>query len=196
MADHPSPVAGELAEARDLCALPDPEQLDLIRDAVPGRDPRTAAAVAERRGRGRPPGALNRRNVKFREQLLAISGGMHPGLVLARAYSMPVEQLAAVLDCPKAEAFGFQLKAAVELLPYMESKQPTAVAIKSSHDLVLVMPSSGVSAEQLERVAGEIGEAAEAGIDWASSEIIDVLPSLTGTPLQDVSPSEAEQSGE
>jgi hypothetical protein len=42
---------------------------------VPGRDARTVAAIAERRGRGRPAGALNKRNGKFRDQLLAMCGG-------------------------------------------------------------------------------------------------------------------------
>jgi hypothetical protein len=56
MADHPSPVAGELNQARDLALLADPEQLELIRDQVPGRDAATAVQVAERRGRGRPFG--------------------------------------------------------------------------------------------------------------------------------------------
>jgi hypothetical protein len=55
MADHPSPVAGELSSARDLCILGDPEQLELIRDEQPGRDagaasssPRSAAEAARR----------------------------------------------------------------------------------------------------------------------------------------------------
>jgi hypothetical protein len=188
MADHPSPVAAEVREARDLCALDDPEQLELIRDQVPGRDARTAVAVAERRGRGRPVGALNRRNQKFREQLLAISGGLHPGLVLARAYSTPVELLAAQLECTRAEAFGFQLRAAIEAMPYVESKMPTAIAVKASHDAVLIMAGEGVSAAQIEAVRQDIADAAEDGIDWNTAEVIDVLPSLSGEPLQGVSP--------
>jgi hypothetical protein len=194
MADHPSPVSDELAEARDLCALPDPLQLDLLRDQVPGRDARTAAQLAERRGRGRPPGALNKRNGKFREQLLAMCGGQHPALVLARATVTPVEQLSAVLECSRAEAYGFQQRAAAELLPYIEGKQPTQVELRRVNDVVLIMPAGSVSAEQLDRIAHEAGEGMADGTDWSSAEIIDVLPSLSGTPLQAVSPSEGEQS--
>jgi hypothetical protein len=188
MADHPSPIAADLSEARDLCALPDPVQLDLIRDEVPGRDPGTARAVAERRGRGRPPGSLNKRNAKFRDQLLAMCGGQHPALVLARATVTPVEQLAAVLDCPRSEAFGFQLRAAAELMPYMEGKQPTQVEISRRSDVVLIMPAGAIDGDQLDRIAAEAGEGMADGIDWQSAEIIDVLPSLSGTPEQDVSP--------
>jgi hypothetical protein len=196
MADHPSPVAAELSEARDLCALPDPQQLDLLRDQVPGRDAATAAALAERRGRGRPKNALNKRNAKFREQLLGMCGGQHPAMVLARSTTMPVEQLAAVLQCSRSEAFGFQLRAAAELLPYIEGKQPVEVEIRRRNDVVLIMPAGGASADQLDRIASEAGEGMAEGIDWAEAEIIDVLPSLSGTPQQAVSPGEAEQSAD
>lgn len=187
MADHPSPVAGELSSARDLCILGDPEQLELIRDEQPGRDAGAAVIAAEKRGRGRPAGALNKRNAKFREQLLALAP--HPALALARAYSTPVELLAAQLGCTKLEAAQLGIRAAAELLPYVESKQPVAVAVKHAHDVVLVMPGNGVSAEQLDAIASEIADAAADGIEWAEAEIVDVLPSLTGTPDQAVSPS-------
>ena len=185
MAEHPSPVADELAEARDLCALPDPVQLDLMRDAAPGRDPGTAVAVAERQGRrGRPPGALNKANRKFREQLLGMCGGQHPALVLARATNTPVEQLAAVLQCDRATAYGFQQRAAIELMPYLESQMPRLVAVKSQHDVVLVMAGGAGASGDLEAVAREIDEAQEAGVDWGSAEVVDVLPSLSGEPKE------------
>lgn len=189
MADHPSPVAGELNQARDLCALPDPEQLELIRDQVPGRDARTAVAIAERRGRGRPPGSRNRQNQKFREQLLALSGGVHPGLVLARTYAMPVETLAATLECTRAEAYAFQMRAAAELMPYFEGKQPVQVDIRQRSDVVLVMAGGNqVDGGTLEAIAEEANDGIAGGVDWETAEILDVLPSL-GEPSQDVSSS-------
>jgi hypothetical protein len=195
MADHPSPVAADLNEARDLCLISDPEQLELLRDAVPGRDATTAVAVDRQRGRrGRPPGALNKRNQKFREQLLAIAP--HPALALARAYSTPVETLAAQLGCSLLEAAQLGIRAAAELLPYIESKQPVDVNMTRRNDVVLIMPSGAVSAEQLDRIAEEAGEGMAEGIDWSGAEIIDVLPSLSGTPLQAVSSDEPEQSGD
>jgi hypothetical protein len=194
MADHPSPVAAELNEARDLCLISDPEQLELIRDATPGRDAGTAVAVERRRGRGRPPGALNKRNAKFRDQLLSLAP--HPALALARAYSTPVETLAAQLGCSLLEAAQLGIRAAAELLPYVESKQPVDVNLQRRNDVVLIMPGAGVSPEQLDRIAGEASEGMTEGIDWEASEIIDVLPSLSGTPSQDVSQSEPDQSGD
>jgi hypothetical protein len=194
MADHPSPVAAELNEARDLCLISDPEQLELIRDATPGRDAGTAVAVERRRGRGRPPGALNKRNAKFRDQLLSLAP--HPALALARAYSTPVETLAAQLGCTLLEAAQLGIRAAAELLPYVESKQPVDVNLQRRNDVVLIMPGAGVSPEQLDRIAGEASEGMTEGIDWEASEIIDVLPSLSGTPSQDVSQSEPDQSGD
>lgn len=191
MAEHPSPVAEELAQARDLCALPDPLQLELIRDATPGRDAGTAVAVAERRGRGRPPGALNKRNQRFREQLLAMCHGQHPALVLARATVTPVEQLAATLDCARSEAYGFQLRAAAELLPYLEGKQPVQVEFSRRADVVLVMAGNGggsIDGGELQAIADEASQGMAEGVDWETAEVMDVLPSLTGEPLQGVSP--------
>lgn len=193
MADHPSPIAGELEEAhRDLASLPDPEQLELIRDQVPGRDAGTAVAIAARRGRGRPPGALNRRNAKFRDQILRLSGGVHPGLVLARAYSMPLEQLAAHLDCSKLEAFQVASRAAAELMPYFESKQPTDVTVTRRNDVVVIMPGAGVDQETIEAIATEVSEAGELGIDWSTATAEECLPSLSSGHASDVSPAPGE----
>ena len=192
MADHPSPVAADLDAERDTCILSDPEQLELIRDQVPGRDPGTAVAVAERRGRGRPRGALNRRNAKFREQLLALAP--HPALALARAYSTPVETLAAQLGCSKLEAAQLGIRAAAELLPYIEGKQPTQVELTRRNDVVLIMPGGGISGEQLEAIQLEASEGMADGIDWAGAEIVEALPSLSGEPLQAVSPEQGDES--
>jgi hypothetical protein len=194
MADHPSPVAADLEAARDLCLISDPEQLELLRDATPGRDASTAVALERRRGRGRPPGALNKRNAKFREQLLAIAP--HPALALARAYSTPVETLAAQLGCSLLEAAQLGIRAAAELLPYVESKQPVDVNLSKRNDVVLIMPGSGVSAAQLEQIADDAAAGMADGIDWEGAEIIDVLPSLSGTPLQAVSSEQADESGD
>jgi hypothetical protein len=187
MADHPAPLAAELAEQRDSCLLADPIQLELIRDQVPNRDAGTAIAVAERRGRGRPPGALNRRNVKFREQILALAP--HPALALARAYSTPVATLAAELNCTLLEAAQLGIRAAAELLPYVESKQPVDVNMTRRNDVVLIMPGAGaVSGETIDAIAEEVELGLVEGVDWSTAEILEVLPSLSGEPARDVSP--------
>jgi hypothetical protein len=185
MADHPSPVAGELTAARDLALLADPEQLELIRDQVPNRDAATAVQVAERRGRGRPPGALNKRNAKFRDQLLALAP--HPALALARAYSTPVDVLAAQLGCTRLEAAQLGIRAAAEVLPYVEGKQPISVAVHQRADVVMIMAGApGVSGEQLEAIAHDVNAGAAGGIDWSTVELED-LTSFEGSPSQDVS---------
>lgn len=187
MADHPSPVAGELAAARDLALLADPEQLELIRDQVPGRDAATAIAVSERRGRGRPPGALNKRNAKFRDQLLALAP--HPALALARAYSTPVETLAAQLGCTKLEAAQLGIRAAAEVLPYIEGKQPISVDVRKRSDVVMIMAGGpSVPGAHLEAIADQVNAGMVEGIDWATVEIEDAMPSLQGTLSQAVSP--------
>jgi len=169
MADHPTPLADELEQARDLALLADPEQLELIRDQVPGRHAGVAVAVAERQGRGRPPGAKNKRNAKFRDQILAM--GPHPAIALQRAYSTPVELLAAQLDCTKLEAATLAIRAATELLPYIEGKQPVTVDLREKHDVVLIMAGApGVGADQLDAIADQVRNGDEA-IDWGSATI-------------------------
>lgn len=187
MGDHPSPVAAELAEARDRAAFADPDQLELLADQVPGRDPGTAVALARRVGRGRPRGSLNKRNAKFRDQLLALYG--HPAETLARAATTPVELLAAQLGCSMLEAASLSMRAAAELMPYLEQKRPVEIEISTRSDVVLVMPGGPM----LEGVAQEVNEAIEAGIMWDTAAIEEALPSLTGTPLQDVSRDDDDQ---
>jgi hypothetical protein len=191
MADHPTPLAGELDQARDLALLADPEQLELIRDQVPGRDAATAVQVAERRGRGRPLGSLNKRNAKFRDQLLALAP--HPALALARAYSTPVEVLAAQLGCTKLEAAQLGIRAAAEVLPYIEGKQPISVDVRQRADVVMIMAGApGVTGQQLDAIAVEVNAGMVDGIDWDSAELEDLSPSLVGSPSRDVSPEPGE----
>jgi hypothetical protein len=186
MADHPSPVAGELNQARDTALLADPEQLELIRDQVPGRDAGTAVAIAERRGRGRPPGALNKRNAKFRDQLLALAP--HPALALARAYSTPVDVLAAQLGCTRLEAAQLGIRAAAEVLPYIEGKQPISVDVRQRADVVMIMAGApGVTGEQLDAIAQDVNAGIVEGVDWSTVELEEIGPSLSGEPLRDVS---------
>jgi len=175
VSDQHGPLNGELDAARDLVALEDPEQLELMRDQLPGRDANAAVQTARKRGRGRPPGALNKRNAKFRDQILAM--GPHPALALQRAYSTPVETLAAQLECSKVEAANIALRAAAELLPYVEGKQPVTVDLREQHDVVLIMGGApGVGGEELDAIAGEINEARDDGgaLDWETAEFEDV----------------------
>lgn len=168
MADHPGPVADELDEARDLALLADPEQLALIQDEQAGRSAGAAIIEAERRGRGRPAGSRNKRNAKFRDQILAL--GPHPAIALQRAYSTPVELLAAQLGCTRLEAAQLGIRAAAELLPYIEGKQPVTVDLRQQHDVVLIMGGApGVDGGQLEAIAEQVN-AADGAMDWDTAE--------------------------
>lgn len=176
MADQPpSALDAELAASRDLVLLADPEQLSLIADET--GSPGAAAIEHERRGRGRPRGSLNRRNAKFRDQILALYP--HPAEALARAYSTPVELLAAQLGCTKLEAAQIGVRAAAELLPYLEGKAPISVDVRRRNDVVLIMPGAGTSDDELEAIRASIDEAEE--IDWSSATAGDVLE-LTSFP--------------
>lgn len=185
MADHPpSVVHGEILADRDTLGLPDVEQLELIRDQLPGRDPGAAVIAHRRQGRGRPPGAMNKANRKFRDYIL--SQHSHPGLALARTYDRPTELLAAELGCSLFEAATLQTRAATELLPYLEGKAPISVELKRRNDVVLIMPGANVSDDQLEAIRSAVDDAEE--IDWSSAEAGDVLSltSFSGGPQQDV----------
>lgn len=191
MADQPpSVVHGEIVAAQqDNLMLPHVEQLDLL----PGDLADPAAKVREYRGRGRPPGATNIANRKFRGFVL--SQHSHPGLALARVYDRPTELLAAELGCKMHEAAMIQVRAAAELLPYIEGKAPISVDVRRRSDVVLIMPGAGTSDEELAAITTAVNEAEE--IDWASAEAGDVLriTSFSGGPLKDVLPEQGEQSG-
>lgn len=172
MADHPGPLEGEILAARDMLSLPDGEQLELIRDQLPNRDASTAVEIARRSGRGRPPGARNKQNADFRRFVL--SQHSHPGIALARTYDRPVELLAAELQCSLAEAAALQMRAAAELLPYIESKRPVAVELSERHDVVLVMGGApGVGGQVLDAIADQVNRAEEP-IEWETAEFVEI----------------------
>jgi hypothetical protein len=184
MADQPPSVFDEeLRQPRGLLA--DPEQLDLLAEEA-GSASAATVELEKRTGPGRRPGSLNRRNAKFREQLLGLYP--HPAEALARAYSTPVHQLAAQLGCSKLEAAQIGIRAAAELLPYIEGKAPISVDVRRRNDVVLIMPGAGVGDEQLAAINAGLAEAEE--IDWSTAEAGDVLQltSFQGGQGSDVSP--------
>lgn len=120
-----------------LPALP-AHQLPLF--ASDGAREGEGAAVAgevEKRGRGRPPGATNKRTEAWVDYLLARY--QSPLVVLAEIYARPVAVLAAELGCDKLEAFRMQLSAAEKLAPYVHAKQPVAIQIDPSGVVNLVI---------------------------------------------------------
>jgi len=151
-------LATALADAMDGSTLPPAgaEQLglldddgDLARAASPFDQAleRMAEGFGQaRRGRGRPPGAKNRRTEDW--QRLVLSTHRSPLLVLADFYSMPVEELATRLSCSRLDAAKLQLTAARELAPYLHQKLPLAVDVQRKDVVQLVIETGEAMASQ------------------------------------------------
>jgi hypothetical protein len=95
---------------------------DLFEEDVP----REALPLLRRAGIGRAKGAGNRRTQEMRELYLRM-GYTHPMLWLGEILSRPVHELARELHCHPVEALAEQRKAAADLMPYMESRQPLKI---------------------------------------------------------------------
>lgn len=116
------------------------EQLPLLPTPLsrPGEGTGPVARPAEARGRGRPPGAQNKRTAAWVEYLQA-QGFSHPLHVLAEMYSMPTGDLARVLGCTAHEAFIQQRQAAEASLPYWASKMPVDLNVTGAGVVQLVL---------------------------------------------------------
>lgn len=154
-----SAVAAAMAEAGPMIGAVEVERLLPLGDAMAieaareGR--RIDQAVDLVRKAGRPKGAVNKRTAVMRDYLL--TRYPHPGEALAQAYSRPVEVLAAELGCSKLEAFQAQVRAAAELLPYIESKMPVAVAVDARGAISLVIHGAdGAAGAVIDADGGEM----------------------------------------
>lgn len=199
--------------------LPDPQQLELLRDPSTGALPRNAIVTV--RGRGRPPGARNKRTKKIAdlyvqrygdpldaigqlantplrqliEVLIEADGGAEREERLLSAVDEAVdhikslrmipgdaqekremaEQLADAIDKLAAtaakingkpgklalDALALQLQAHRTALEYVHGKQPIAIDLRKSADVVIVAPEilqeHGIDAEQLANAIAEQG---------------------------------------
>ena len=88
--------------------------------------PQAALPLLRRAGIGRAKGAGNRRTQAMRDLYLRM-GYTHPMLWLGEIISRPVNELARELHCDAVDALAEQRKAAADLLPYMESRQPLQI---------------------------------------------------------------------
>jgi hypothetical protein len=90
---------------------------------------------------GRPKGARNKRTEAWLEFLDARYRS--PLVVLAEAWSRPVDVLQAELGCTRLEAYALQQQAAIASAPYWHAKQPLALQVegKGVVQLILEAPS-------------------------------------------------------
>lgn len=147
MAVHRSGISKEVADA-----IEDAGEVPAVQPLLPLVDAEAAAAaidagrigsmaIDEARKAGRPRGSRNKRTEQFRQFILARYA--HPGEALAATYSRPVDALAAELGCTRLEAAQMQIKAAAELLPYIESKMPVAVGVSAEGQIQLILATGG-----------------------------------------------------
>lgn len=104
------------------------------------------------RKRGRPAGAINKKTVQLR-QYLAGMGFRDPALVLAQTYSMPLEKMAAILDCDRHDAYKMQMNAAEALMPYLHGKMPLKVEVDDKPMPVVVLNMHTNAVEQRHEAA-------------------------------------------
>ncbi|QJQ31814.1 hypothetical protein GV829_04595 [Sphingomonas lacunae] len=131
----------DLTESDAHHALPDASEIVAIQMEL-GCDVGEAVREHRRRGRGgRPKGAKNRRTEEFSRYILQF--GPHPGVTLARIQGRPTEVLAKELGCSMEAAMGMQIRAAAELLPYVEGKKPVEVNMHHGGHMSLVLEQGG-----------------------------------------------------
>jgi hypothetical protein len=172
------------AAVDDLAGDPPPEQMTLA--DVDGLLAGLAAPV-KRRGRGRPPGARNRRTTDMLEYLER-SGYAPPMLRLARIAAADTKTLATSLRCRIAEAFDRQQAALIALLPYWHQKLPIAAEIEAKGALAVYVgqpPAGGSDAGGGSAPVQLLGEAiARAiGLGTEENEADQGVTVIDGTPV-------------
>lgn len=111
-----------MAEAAAASApVEPPRQLMLLGDAGPLPVEEAEGLAGEKRGRGRPAGAVNRATKEFRDFVL--STHRSPLVTLARLQAQDPVELARQLGCKPLEALDRILRAAEGLAPFLHGKQ-------------------------------------------------------------------------
>lgn len=132
----------DLGESELHMSLPDASEITAIQ-LKHGCDVQEAVIIHRReKGKGgRKKGAKNRRSADFSRYLMQF--GPHPGVTLMRTTARDVGTLAAELGCSRREAMQLQIRAASELLPYMESKKPVDVNVNGFGQIGLQIEDTG-----------------------------------------------------
>ena len=138
--------AAEHARAADAAAG---EQLALLDDLAVADALNAAAAEQARRGRGRPPGARNRRTAEMLEYLETL-GFEPPLLALAKRVAVDTKALARALRCSIKDAYDSQNQALVALLPYWHQRLPMAVDVEERRSIALTVQAIDVAGGEIE----------------------------------------------
>lgn len=117
-----TPLAQEFPHLA-IAAAGDAQQIDLLGQVA-------ETSNAGRRARGRPEGAVNRRNDETFDYLEA-RGFKAPEILLMEVISADVVQLARKLGADPIEVMKLQIKAAADLMPYKLARKPQAMEITS-----------------------------------------------------------------
>ena len=151
----------------------DGEQLDLLDEIEEAATalPIPPAKIAT--GKGRPPGARNRRTEEWVRYLL--SRYRSPLVGLLEIYSRPPQELAKQVGVETGEAARMQLQAMIAALPYLHQRLPLAVDVTSDSRGLLVVGEIGAGTiiggltlpladnEQNQEVSGSAAEQSDGG---------------------------------
>jgi hypothetical protein len=172
--------------------LPDPVQLDLLRDPKNGRLPKDALRQMRANGQqsqqGRPPGARNKRNERIAKWFIEKFGD--PLSALGEIINTPWDQLYEMMVLAQGgeakgkrvsgrDAAEFWKGAVLDALPYIHGKQPIAIDVTGKADAVIFIPGlnapASFSAEDLTKAVEKLGvQAIEAnGIRLADGRLIE-----------------------
>lgn len=110
------------------------------------------------RGPGRPKGALNRKTKDlYRYLAQTVDGFTDPAVVLARAASAKVTDIAKDLKCSNQDAMALKLSAADKLMPYLHGKAP-AQEVGEDERIPMLIVDTGIDQLTEQRQVGVYGE--------------------------------------
>lgn len=195
MSTKPSSMMGALQDAAGDNAVehraffPANEQLDMLRDAK-GKLPKDALRQVRiaNRGRGRPPGARNKRSDDVAKYFIHKYGDPIDALgeIITSDVDVLYEQMVLAQGGEDArkrltgkDALAFRLSAIAEVMPYIHQKRPIAIDANVKADAVIFIPGLnaplGFTTGQLQQAAEMLGaEAIEAqGIRLVDGTLIE-----------------------
>lgn len=126
-------VDAALAERKAEEALD--AQLEML--GLPPDDDEVRKKLRPYAGRGRPPGAKNRRTTEMADYLLKRYGS--PLEPLAQIYATPTDVLAKALGCTKLEALQERRLAAIAVKRHVHSEMPVAVNVNERREIHLTI---------------------------------------------------------